>query len=101
MSSISSLLTQTSKGIKVEKGPDWPACSSLKGVPVPFGDLVVQMGFLTVHGSPFDIMVGTSTLEDLMEKFYLGQQIVCLCMKDSIIEIPPEPDFGKLRNHFS
>lgn len=101
MKSLSLSRTKSYKVIAVADELSCPTYGALKGLPVSFGELLVQMDFLAVHGSPFDLIVGTPTVEELKAKIDLGQQIVRLSTKEGNIEIPLQPDFRKLRNGLS
>lgn len=59
------------------RGCEWvrsPTFGFLQGVPVSFGNLVVDMDFLIVPGSPFEIIIETLTLEELMDRIDLGNR---------------------------
>ena len=52
----------------VADGKSSPCLGSLRQVSVSFGGLVSKMDFLVVTGTPYDVIVGMPSLEELLSK---------------------------------
>ena len=66
----------TKKHITVADGKSFPCFGSLRQVPVSSGGLVSKMDILVVTGTPFDVIVGMPSLEELQTCIDRGPQHV-------------------------
>lgn len=46
----------------------------IENIPVTFGDISVFVDFLVIEGSPFDVIIGDLTMEDLGIIIVLGKR---------------------------
>lgn len=79
---------ETHKNITVATGTKSPVVGILTEVPVKFGDLVVNLYFLVVDGSPFDVIVGDPAMEELKGVIDLGNRQVRLTKEQKKVLIP-------------
>ena len=82
----------TKKHITVADGKISPCVGSLRQVPVSFGGLVNKMDFLVVTRTPYDVMVGMPSLEELETFIALGQQNVHVTVGSEKIRLSLEMD---------
>lgn len=53
-----------------------------------FGDLRVPQNFLTVKGSPFDVIIGDSALEEICIILDLGKRVAYITQEGKTVKIP-------------
>lgn len=101
MNSLSLSLMKSKKGTTVAIGLNCPTYGSHKEIPISFGNVVVPMDFLLIHGSPFEIIIGIPMIESLMAQIDVGKQVSRLCMNKGAVQLLLEPAFGKKRKKAS
>lgn len=75
------VLLETRNNITIATGITSPVVGILKVVPVKYGEVVMSLDFIVVHGSPLEVMVGDPGMEQLKGTIDLGNRRVRL-MKD-------------------
>ena len=82
----------TSTKITVANGQKTTCLGSIEGVPVSLKGTVTSLNFLVVEGSPFDILIGYPTLEELQACIDLGHQSVKMVIGNKTSEMSLEFD---------
>lgn len=90
---LSIVLKETHKSIRVATGVTSQVVGILKEVLVAFGDLLVSVDLLVVEVSPFDLIIGDYTMEDLGVIIHLGKRKVPLMKGNNTIALPLIPDY--------
>lgn len=77
----------TGKKITLADGGNAPCQGTLPGVPKSFGDLTVNLDYLLVKGTPFDLIIGLPSLEELKACIDLGSQNVRITVGDKTMRL--------------
>ena len=75
------------KRITVSDGSNSLCLGTLKDVPTSFADATVHLDYLVVDGTPFDVIFGLPSLEDLQTCLDLGRQLVKVTVGDKTVKI--------------
>lgn len=75
-----------------------PVVGAVGSVPIYFGDMVVELDFLVVEGSPLDVIIGDPTIKYLQGVIYIGKRVVQLTNIEHTVEFPLEPDYSRTKD---
>lgn len=84
---------KTKRGITAVTGEKSPVVGMLKDVVVHLDEKVVNLIFLVVEGSPFDVIVEDPTTQTMEGFLDLGNRVSSSVVDGEKIEIPMEPDY--------
>lgn len=78
--------------INVVTGEKSPLVGMLKDVPVHLEKKIVNLSFLVVEGSPYDVFVRDPTMENMKGVLDLRKLVASFVINGNQVEIPMQPD---------
>lgn len=82
----------TKQCINAVTGENSPVEGMLKNVPIRLKEKIAKLNFFVVEGSPFDVIVGDPTMENLKGVLDLENRVTSFGVDGAKIEIPMDPD---------